>query len=204
MVRTDCGTTMESATFGDFRRCSSREVKASLESQASCSPRPMVVRLPWPNSTMVGGGVRQMTPTHVTVMQCGGGCHRGSQGCLPTSTRQRQVSVMVGKCGVSVGKCDKECAVVRVEEHTQCGCGCQLERATCEAKGLHKFKPETCVCECRDVEGKRRCLEQGRTWEEETCTCGCSSTTSCPPGWMWEKATCSCISAPTLQGNLEK
>ena len=47
---------------------------------------------------------------------------------------------MVGKCGVSVGKCEKECATVTLEEHTKCGCGCQLDRVDCELDGLHRFK----------------------------------------------------------------
>ena len=136
----DCDSAMDEATFGDFRTCSRSQVKESLGHQASCSPRAVVMRLPWPNSTMVGGGVQQMTPTHVAVMQCGGGCHRGSQGCIATATRTREVSVMVGKCGVSVGKCEKECATVTLEEHTKCGCGCQLDRVDCEVDGLHRFK----------------------------------------------------------------
>ena len=135
----DCDSLMDEATFGDFRTCSRSQVKESLGHQASCSPRAVVMRLPWPNSTMVGGGVQQMTPTHVAVMQCGGGCHRGSQGCIATATRTREVSVMVGKCGVSVGKCEKECATVTLEEHTKCGCGCQLDRVECELDGLHRF-----------------------------------------------------------------
>ena len=136
----DCDSVMDEATFGDFRTCSRSQVKESLGHQASCSPRAVVMRLPWPNSTMVGGGVQQMTPTHVALMQCDGGCHRGSQGCIATATRTREVSVMVGKCGVSVGKCEKECATVTLEEHTKCGCGCQLDRVGCELDGLHRFK----------------------------------------------------------------
>merc|ERR1712088_944882 len=92
------------------------------------------------------------------MMQCDGGCHRGSQGCIATATRTREVSVMVGKCGVSVGKCEKECATVTLEEHTK--------------------------CECKDVEAKRSCLEQGRTWEEDSCTCGCPALKSSSPGWL--------------------
>jgi hypothetical protein len=133
-----------------------------------------------------------MTPTHVSVLQCGGGCHRGSEGCLAVRTRRREVSVMVGRCGVSVGKCEKECAVVSVEEHTECGCGCQLDRGDCEASGLHKFKKELCACECRDTEAKRRCLEQGRTWAEASCTCGCPAVLSCTSGSAYSPTTCMC------------
>ena len=188
----DCDSLMDEATFGDFRTCSRSQVKESLGHQASCSPRAVVMRLPWPNSTMVGGGVQQMTPTHVAVMQCGGGCHRGSQGCIATATRTREVSVMVGKCGVSVGKCEKECATVTLEEHTKCGCGCQIDRGQCETDGLHRFKKELCQCECKDVEAKRSCLEQGRTWEEDSCTCGCPALKSCAPGSVYSATTCMC------------
>ena len=192
LVSADCDSPMDEATFGDFRTCSRSQVKESLGHQASCSPRAVVMRLPWPNSTMVGGGVQQMTPTHVTVMQCGGGCHRGSQGCIATSTRTREVSVMVGKCGVSVGKCEKECATVTLEEHTKCGCGCQLDRVDCELDGLHRFKEELCQCECKDIEAKRSCLEQGRTWEEDSCTCGCPALKSCAVGDVYSATTCMC------------
>ena len=192
IVMADCDSAMDEATFGDFRTCSRSQVKESLGHQASCSPRAVVMRLPWPNSTMVGGGVQQMTPTHVAVMQCGGGCHRGSQGCIATATRTREVSVMVGKCGVSVGKCEKECATVTLEEHTKCGCGCQLDRIDCELDGLHRFKKELCQCECKDIEAKRSCLEQGRTWEEDSCTCGCPALKSCAPGNVYSATTCMC------------
>ena len=38
--------------------------------------------------------------------RCEGGCH-GHHSCVPLSTEERRVSVMLGKCGLSVGKCDK-------------------------------------------------------------------------------------------------
>ena len=188
----DCDSVMDEATFGDFRTCSRSQVKDSLGHQASCSPRAVVMRLPWPNSTMVGGGVQQMTPTHVAVMQCDGGCHRGSQGCIATATRTREVSVMVGKCGVSVGKCEKECATVTLEEHTKCGCGCQIDSIQCELDGMHRFKEELCQCECKDIKAKRSCLQQGRTWEEDSCTCGCPALKSCAAGSMYSATTCMC------------
>ena len=39
-----------------------------------------------------------------------------------------------------MGKCEKECATVTLEEHTKCGCGCQIDRGQCETDGLHRFK----------------------------------------------------------------
>ena len=181
-----------SAKYSAQASCSGGHIGKALKAQAKCEPRMVVVQLPWPNSTMVGGGVQQMTPTHVALMQCDGGCHRDSQGCIATATRTREVSVMVGKCGVSVGKCEKECATVTLEEHTKCGCGCHLDRLQCELDGLHKFKKELCQCECKDVEAKRSCLEQGRTWEEDSCTCGCPALKSCSPGNVYSTVSCMC------------
>ena len=135
-----CTEEAVTASYTAQPSCSGGHIGKALKAQAKCEPRMVVVQLPWPNSTMVGGGVQQMTPTHVAMMQCDGGCHRGSQGCIATATRTREVSVMVGKCGVSVGKCEKECATVTLEEHTKCGCGCQLDRVGCELDGLHRFK----------------------------------------------------------------
>ena len=187
-----CTEEAVTASYTAQPSCSGGHIGKALKAQAKCEPRLVVVALPWPNSTMVGGGVQQMTPTHVALMQCDGGCHRGSQGCIATATRTREVSVMVGKCGVSVGKCEKECATVTLEEHTKCGCGCQLDRVDCELDGLHKFKEELCECECKDIEAKRSCLEQGRTWEENSCTCGCPALKSCAPGNVYSATTCMC------------
>ena len=110
-----CTEESVSAKYSAQGSCSGSHIGKALKAQAKCEPRMVVVQLPWPNSTMVGGGVQQMTPTHVALMQCDGGCHRDSQGCIATATRTREVSVMVGKCGVSVGKCEKECATVTLE-----------------------------------------------------------------------------------------
>ena len=192
LVRCDCDPDTVEATFGDFQTCSRGQVKTSLSQQASCSPRPVVVRLPWPNTTLVGGGVQQMTPTHVSVLQCGGGCHRGSQGCLAVATRRREVEVMVGKCGVSVGKCEKECAVVSVTEDTECGCGCEVSLVECEAGGLHTFLPQLCQCQCRDHRAKQQCLQQGRAWNQKHCTCGCPAVLTCTSGTTYSTTTCMC------------
>ena len=60
-----------------------------------------------------------MTPTHVEIMQCSGGCHRGNQACVPTLTQEKEVSVMLARCGIQTGKCEKECASLVVVEHLE-------------------------------------------------------------------------------------
>ena len=42
----------------------------------------------------------------ITVFRCEGAYH-GLHSCVPLTTEERRISVMLGKCGLSVGKCDK-------------------------------------------------------------------------------------------------
>jgi len=176
--------------------CSRSHITQALAADVTCAPVPVVVSLPWPNVT----GVQQMTPTHVTVSRCEGACH-GLHSCVPLATEERRISVMLGKCGLSLGKCDKECAVVTVLEHTSCGCDCHIRGEQCTASGQHVFRPEVCACECRDVRAKRECLEQGRAWSEDKCQCGCplASITGCGPGLSFDhNSTCACVPLPGL------
>ena len=181
--------------FTSLPTCTSRHISSALASNSRCSLHSVVVSLPWPNSTLV----QQMTPTHVTVQRCGGGCHGTGQVCTALATKTREVSVMVGKCGVSVGKCEKECAVVSVTEDTECGCGCEVSLVECEAGGLHTFLPQLCQCQCRDHRAKQQCLQQGRAWNHKHCTCGCAGGSQCPPGWRWQAESCSCTHAVEQQ-----
>ena len=101
-----------------------------------------------------------MTPTHVEIMQCSGACHRGNQDCVPTLTREKEVSVMVGRCGIQAGVCQKECARLVVVEHLQCGCDCSQEaRDSCTGQS-HVFNSDTCQCQCKDIAAKQECLDQ--------------------------------------------
>ena len=45
------------------RSCSAEHIAEAVREGSPCQPRPVVVRLPWPNNTEV----HQMTPTHVQV-----------------------------------------------------------------------------------------------------------------------------------------
>ena len=60
---TRCCSLSSSETVFEARECSAEHVKTALEETCSCVPRPVVVRLPWPNNTEV----HHMTPTHVEV-----------------------------------------------------------------------------------------------------------------------------------------
>ena len=155
--------------------------------------------MPWPNNT----DVHQLSPSHVVVRRCSGGCH-GSSSCVPVTTRVRRVSVMMGKCPVAGGKCDKECASLEVEDEVECQCGCakHLEEE-CEAKKeSHVWSRESCQCECVDQGARRRCLDSpGRLWSSSSCSCLCNTLTSCPTGLSHDPATCTCQpGTDSLQG----
>ena len=146
----------------------------------------------------------QMTPTHISVHRCEGGCHQTGHSCIALETREKKIPVMFGKCGMSVGKCEKECAHVTVEEHTDCGCACDLRHEECDSI-THNFLPELCVCECRNTRDKRECLDQGRAWSQESCSCGCplALTTQCPLGFSYDyNTTCSCVADVISEKNV--
>jgi hypothetical protein len=48
--------------------------------------------------------VLQMTPSHVLVQQCRGGCTQLEPSCLPSRTRTRRIPVVLGKCGITQGQ----------------------------------------------------------------------------------------------------
>ena len=45
-----------------------------------------------------------MTPSHVLVKQCTGGCTPLQPSCLPSKTSVKRVPVLVAKCGINLGK----------------------------------------------------------------------------------------------------
>jgi hypothetical protein len=49
--------------------------------------------------------------------------------------------VLLAECTIHSGKCDKTCAEVEIEEHTECGCECKMKRHHCNAKQVrNEFK----------------------------------------------------------------
>lgn len=169
VVNSECSLSVNNVQF-ESKSCSAQHTETALSETCSCVPRPVVVRLPWPNNT----DVHHMTPTHVQVYRCGGGCQtsQSPKTCSPVSSRPRSVPVMLGKCGLGPGRCDKECASISVEEHTQCECVCdQGSREQCRVSRDHVWRPETCQCQCRDFQAQKQCQDGGEEWSQSTCTC---------------------------------
>ena len=150
-----------------------------------------MIAVPWPNNT----DVQQLSPSHVVVRRCSGGCH-SSRSCVARVRKVREVSVMMAKCPVAGGKCEKQCARLEVEYEVECECGCaaHLEQQ-CRAKAeTHSWSRESCGCSCRAEEERRRCVESaGRVWDTSSCSCLCGpSLQTCSPGLRLDLATCSC------------
>ena len=133
-----------------------------------------------------------MTPTHISINKCSGGCYQTTKSCTATQTKLIQVPVLFGKCGLTTAKCAKSCGHVTIEEDTQCGCACQLGSEDCDSD-THSFNIDLCQCQCKDTISRHTCLDQGRTWSDDTCQCQCNSVSMCSVGMMYDMVTCSCI-----------
>ena len=105
--------------------------------------------------------------------------------------------VMLSKCGINSGTCDKECATLEVTEHLKCACACPLSAQSCSA--AQTFRPELCVCQCNDRLARQTCLDSGRVWNDATCSCGCSppdasaTEDACPIGEVFSTDKCACV-----------
>ena len=175
------------AEFSELRACDGGHVRESLRQNTECRPRPSIMRLPWPNNT----DVQQMTPSYVEVNLCDGACHSNRQGCVAIKTVMKKIPVMLAKCGIKTGKCSKECVEVDIEDHVECGCACEMGEDDCDNK-THYFVPDLCACQCRDLQIRRQCLDQGRIWSEQDCSCGCPAVHTCSSGSTYSNTTCSC------------
>jgi len=187
-----CDSSMTDASYLPSVTCSRDHVSQSLSSLAPCQPRDKVVKIPWPSNSSYD----QLTPSHVTVKRCSGGCHGGLTSCVPTSTQLRKVSVLLARCPLGGGSCQKECATLEVEDELACGCGCRLEPSSCRSED-QEWREETCSCHCRDTAATTTCLQGGRAWDHQSCQCLCPPSDPCPEDHTHDPVTCTCV-APAV------
>merc|ERR1711915_87070 len=108
--------------------CNQFHISSSLRQLSPCEPREKVIAVSWPNFTSID----HVSPSHVTVLRCSGGCHTNHQSCVASKKKKRQVAVMFGKCKhVNGGRCKKECNSMEVEDETECQCGCRGKKDEC-------------------------------------------------------------------------
>merc|ERR1719244_2250434 len=132
--------------------CNKDHISSSLRELSQCEPREKVIAVSWPNHTTVD----HVSPSHVTVLRCSGGCHTNHQSCVASRKKSRQVAVMLGRCEQeNRGRCEKECNSVQVEDEVECECGCRQKREECLEN--QEWKSETCECLCKDRKARREC-----------------------------------------------
>jgi len=172
-------------------KCSRAHIEQALGGISSCTPREVVVQLPWPNNT----DIQQMTPSHVLLKQCTGGCTLLEPSCLPSKTSTKKIPVLVAKCGINQGICDKECATIELEEHIECKCACALTPRDCSEE--QQFVRSECGCKCTNVHERHACMTSSRTWNETTCSCSCPRRL-CGPNMAWDEQNCTCRSLENI------
>ena len=102
---------------------------------------------------------------------------------------------MMGRCPVGGGKCDKECAVLQVEDELECSCGCSNHlHQECSLKSAsHTWNSESCECHCKDQTAQRQCMETpGKVWDSSSCSCICQAYEPCFSGLVYNHDSCLC------------
>ena len=80
------------AVYVGSSACSQQHVRASLRGLAACVPRDKVIAVPWPNNT----DIHRVSPSHVLVRRCSGGCHASGQGsCVATRVQVRVLIIVI-------------------------------------------------------------------------------------------------------------
>jgi len=171
--------------------CTKDHITEALKSASHCRPLPKVVKLEMPGN----GSFTQMTPQHVELNLCGGGCHSTAHSCISTGKTVRHVPVLLSTCGLLSGTCHKTCSFVQLEEDSSCSCGCLHEQMT-SCSSRQEFSNSRCKCECLEDKEEKLCLDQGRMWDTDKCECSCpmSRLQPCSTGFVFDHvSTCSCV-----------
>ena len=192
--------------------CSVGQQQQILDSVVRCSTGGVMLDLRQlilaSNSSGLGVPVEevvQVVPDTVAVSRCKGGCNLPAHSCHPTQVAEREVEVMLVLARWPQGEHQVVCSSVQVEDHLACGCGCAVKPEHCSQR--HYYQESTCRCLCRHTEERAVCIESGRTWDHNSCSCNCPrhTWTSCSTGYVFDySSSCSCvlISALASQGLL--
>lgn len=99
------------------------------------------------------------------------------------------------------------CAIVTIEEHTECQCGCAINADSCKANQI--FQESKCACTCTDHQARQACYRKsglGWKWNEESCQCMCKPREEwpqCATGYQFDPLdTCECISISEYAGSV--
>ena len=187
---------------GETRQCTNTEMSRLwsrlLDPAVICQPRLVTVALSDPEVAGQPGGHTHslLAPTHLQVRRCGGSCSHSHSlhSCLPTKVSQLEVEVMLSPVVAGVaGVQQSVCGRVTVEQHEECGCGCETTPAHCNSN--QTFLPLECRCSCTNREARLSCISAGRHWDPSLCLCLCPGRPypTCPNGYIYDYLeTCAC------------
>lgn len=170
--------------------CPNDHMSEAVTSSYYCQPIQKILKLNMPQNI----SFTQMSPSHISVNQCGGGCHNTDHSCVSISKIFKTIPVILSRCGLSSGRCTKVCAIATVTEDTRCQCQCP--KSDCDPS-LHFHNDHTCQCQCKQEKEHILCREQERFWDHKTCKCMCPphSVRPCSTGLVFDfESTCSCVS----------
>ncbi|KAG8226109.1 hypothetical protein J437_LFUL006738 [Ladona fulva] len=83
-----------------------------------------------------------------------------------------------------------KCGVIRVEEHLRCKCKCTVMKEDCNEK--QEYQAGECMCLCMNSEERRKCIQAGKTWDDEKCSCMCPIQKECTTPYVWLRDYCRC------------
>ncbi|XP_046394383.1 balbiani ring protein 3-like [Ischnura elegans] len=175
--------------FEEHAKCS-REFMKSLSSvmmESNCMPRQKVVQIISHSTDTL------IVPSKVVVNRCDGMCH-AKQSCL--ATEMKEIPIVVQQLNLQDPAAMPKCGVVYVEEHLRCKCQCTVMKEHCNEK--QDYQPGECMCLCMNDDDRRQCLEEGKQWDDSTCSCQCPLEQECSTGEVWVHKYCSCAK---LMGN---
>ena len=117
-------------------------------------------------------------------------------GCIPTSTVNKEIDVLLLPLSTAAGSTPSVCAVATVEEHLSCSCGCQNTQCP---NPKQRFLPSECRCSCSNQTERAQCIRRpGWYWNSALCQCMCRPSPAhfprCPSGYRFDAFdSCACV-----------
>jgi len=186
------------STNSGLDKCHSEIQGQIFSSLTECRPRPTLVDLrPYVANY---SHVIQVIPDHLTLDTCGGSCYTPSHKCRPLVSTTRPVQVMMVLDKWPHGEHQTVCTTLQLEVHHQCQCGCHLKPDQCHPQLQYYHRP-SCRCICSDFAARASCINDGKVWDPDTCSCQCPSHSwqLCSTGYMFDYvSTCSCVQISTV------
>nr|XP_037270725.1 vascular endothelial growth factor A-like [Rhipicephalus microplus] len=159
-----------------------------LDKRATCSPRPVPVRVPQPRDPDA-----LFYPTCADVERCAGCCGHHLLRCRASAFRNvtRQVFALRLASNKSNAINFEGFKNVRLVEHAQCRCECKVRPHHC-SRG-QTYREDRCQCVCNNAWMASHC-SGAHIWDARHCACICRrADTECSTGMRFDRALCRCV-----------